>query len=338
MDLSRMHLDSDARIFGDHKQATAPKQQIAVGVLAQAHECLRFPVLDRILAPLALPFDDGTRRVMAMGKRQEELARSWLLGLGVHLCEEQRMVTDGEEPFPVLGYTDYALADGALVEMKTVNENVFRTYVLPVADGQRMAESGYWLFPRYYRQLQAYLWLSERETGWVLFWRRDALEFRFVRVARDEACIAEMHEQAATIRRHCAAAMRAYTQTNDLLHPDVLAEFPPHPDLDTNPPCSRCLMRNACEPARRYLLQSQVVDDDYLAGRLRIVEENEDKARAKKRAWEEATERLNGYWDANAPESKRFEIELHGEFIRMVGTRRSDGARVWKRHEMEVAS
>jgi len=289
MDLSRLHLDSDARILGGHKQPEAPKPQIAAGVLAQAHECLRYPVIDRIMAPLALPFDDGTRRVMAMGKEQESLARAWLLGLGIHLSEEQRCVTDHEEPFPVLGYTDYALADGSLVEMKTVNENVFRTYVLPVANGEPMMESGYWLFPRYYRQLQAYLWLSGRERGWFLFWRRDALEFRFVRYERDETCIATLREQAAIIRRHCAAAMRAYTETNDLLSPAVLAELPPHPDLDTNPPCARCLMRNACEPARRYLLQGQVVDDSYLAGRLRIVEEHEEKARAKKRAWEEAT-------------------------------------------------
>ena len=334
MRLQDLHKLSDDAVAGDSRRAHGPKQQISVSALARAYQCARYPVLDRIFAEYQLPFDIGVLRTMAMGKQQESLARVWLLELGVHVRKEQECVTDSVEPFPVLGYYDYELPNGDLIEMKTVHDAVFRTYVLPVADGAPMVESGYWLFPQYYRQLQAYLWLAERDRGWFLFWRRDAVEFRFVEVPRDEACIDELKAQAAVIREHCTAAMKAYVDCGEVMHPDVLAALPPHPQLDTQPPCARCSVRNVCEPGKRYILQSTVVDDDYLGERLIAVEECEDSAKRKKVAWSEATDRLNSYWDANAPDARTFEVAMPAHGVRMVGKRRKDGARVWKRTEL----
>lgn len=338
MDLTNAHLASDEEIMKGHRPSRSPKQTIAVGALATAYQCLRKPVLDRIFTEWAEAFSDNTCRTMAMGKAQEPVAKAWMHRLGIHLLDAQLEVTDHAPQFPILGYCDYAAPDGSLVEMKTCDGNVFRTYVLPLADGQRIQDSGYWLFPQYWRQLQSYLWLADRERGWFLFWRRDALEFRFIECPRDEECIAELKAQSETIREHCIAAMLAYGRTAELMHPEVLNYMPEHPPLDANPPCATCRMRGVCEPGRRYILSSMDVDDPWLAERLRIVEEHEAAAKAKTSAWDEVRARLNAYWDANAPKRDRYEVVLPGEFIRMVGTLRSDGARVWKRHEMEVAS
>jgi hypothetical protein len=94
-------------------------------------------------------------------------------------------------------------------------------------------------------------------------------------------------------------------------------------------------MRNACDPARRFILSSTVIDDTYLTERLRTVEACEAQAKLKASAWEEARNRLNDYWDANATEQTHFEVLLEGEFILMEGRRSSNGARVWRRRETE---
>ena len=337
MNLATLHRASDELIErGNRPRSPGPINRISVGVLAKSPACMRYPVLDRIMGDLAEPFNDNARRVMAMGKEQEAMASAWLHKLGVSFTSSQVEVCEHGVQFPVTGYYDFDLEDRSVVEMKTVDGNVFRTYVLPLTDGASVAASDYWLFPQYYRQLQAYLWLADRQQGWFLFWRRDALEFRFVPVARDEECIADLQERSRVIREHCLQAMRAYMDTGDAMAPEVFDALPVHPPLSEFPPCGRCPMRHTCAPGKRYVLQSSVVDDSALEQLLMTVEEHEEQAKAKKTAWDSARDRMNDYWDENAPDAKTFTLEFPAWQMKMVGSRSKTGSRTWRRKEMEA--